>query len=666
MRRPVARGTVRLAILVAWLATSLLPGVAPPARGADYTMQTGATYEVEPGRERVAVSVRVRFRNTTPNPDGEFSVFEVIDLALQPGATNVAARDSRGALRVTQTERSGYVQASVRPRRAVRYRNEREFILTYRIPDGAAPGTRIRASLVAFPAWSFGTSGSVTVVVPGSYEVSVAGDDLAAERTAAGWELDSGPIDDPARWLAQVVAAGEASHEVASRAVPLEGGTVDLQVRAWADDAAWGARTLRMAAGALPLIQAAIGIPYPGGGPVVIEETVSATSDLPGEPASEGTRLLAGYDQPPFTLLHQLGHLWLAPDLAADRWITEGFASWAAARAAPEVTVDGIEPPYDPERRRASLADDRFPLVSWGAGEASPAQDAFAYAASWAVAEEVEAIVGADALRLAWSRVAAGIGPYAPLSEDGVGRPPPATRLPVDSRALLDHLEAVGDSRVAETFERWVFDDETAALLDDRAAAREAYDELLAAASGWGAPEPVVVDLAAWRFDGAQQRIAETLDWLADRDSLAASAAEAGLTLPQRLRDRYRTGGGSADARTELEAEQAVVDAYRAALVASADERGILERIGMLGGPEPDTLLRDANGLFAEGDLRGAADAVDEARLALDQAGTQGVVRVGAAVILIGVLATLAWALARRSRPRPLGERPGTDYTAAP
>lgn len=663
-----ARGkaAARLGIAMLSLLVSLLPGVAPPVRGAEYTMKTSATYTVEPQRERVAVSVRVRFRNTTPNPSRQFSVFEVIDVALQPGATDITARDGRGTLRVTRTEQDGYVQASVRPRRPVRFRDRATFTLSYRIPDGAAPGTRVRPSLVAFPAWSFGTSGSVTVSVPGSYEVSVAGDQLAAERTAAGWTLDSGPIENPSRWVAQVVAAGQASHDVATRAVPLAGGTVDLQVRAWVDDEAWGDRTLRLAADALPLVEAAMGLPYPGVGPLVIEESVGASPDLPGEAPAEGTRLLAGYDQPPFTLVHQLGHLWLGPDLVADRWITEGFASWAAARAAPEVGARGIELPFDPERRRQELADDRFPLVSWGVGEATEAQDAFAYAASWAVAQDLADVAGADALRLAWSRIAAGISPYAPVNEDGAGQPPSPTRPPLDSRALLDHLEAVTDADVAAPLAEWVFDDATVALLEERAAAREAHARLLQAAAGWGAPEPVVVDLAAWRFDSAEERISETLEWLADRDRLAADAAEAGLTLPQRLRDRYRTSGGSSDARVELEAERAVVDAYRDALAASAAERGHLERIGLLGGPEPDALLRDANALFAEGDLRGAADAVDEAALRLEHAGTEGLVRIGAAVVVIVALVVLAWALLRRSRTRPLGERAGTDYTAAP
>jgi hypothetical protein len=448
--------------------------------------------------------------------------------------------------------------------------------------------------------------------------------------------------------------------------VPLEGATVDLQVRAWADDAAWGDRTVRLAVGALPRIEAQLGLAYAGTGPLVIEESVSGSAGLPGEPATDGTRILAGYDQPPFTLLHQLGHLWLGPELVADRWITEGFASWAAARVAPEIGPGGVEPPYDPDRRRGSLADDRFPLVSWGAGEATAGQDAFAYAASWAVVEELEEVAGADALRLAWRRIAAGIGPYAPVDEDGAGVAPSPNRPPVDSRALLDHLEAVQDASVARVFERWVFDEGTAALLEARAAARDAYLGLLDAAAGWGAPDPVVVDLAAWRFDAAEQRIAETRDWLAGRDRLASAAAQAGLSLPQRLRDRYRTSGGSADAREELEAEQAIVDAYRATLEAAAEERGVLERIGLLGGPEPDALLREANAFFAEGDLRGAADAIHDARLQLEHAGTGGLVRIVAAVVVIAALAFLAWAVLRRGRGRPLGERPGSDYTAAP
>lgn len=668
MRPPGRRRPGLVLLLLAALVLPALAGMPSPARAAEYTMETRATYAVQPEDRRVSVSVHVIFENTTPNPSGEFSVFEVIDLAIQPGATNVRARDSRGELTVTETERDGYIQASVRPRREVRFEQRSGFTLSYRIPDGAAPGTRVRPSLVAFPVWSFGTAGEVIVNVPGSYEVSVAGDALTAERTAGGWQLESGEIDDPAAWVSQVIAAGEAGLATSARAVPLESGTVDLQVRAWADDEAWGERTLRLVADALPRLEAALGLPYPGGGPLVIEESAGASADLPSEPSADGTRLLAGYDQPAFMLLHQLGHVWLASDLVADRWIAEGFASRAAALVAGELG-DGAdaEPPYDPAQRRRSLVDDAFPLVSWGAGEATTTQDAFAYAASWAVADEIAAAVGEDALLVAWARIAAGTSPYAPVADGDAADPIPSPALqPVDSRALLDHLEAVSGADLARLFERWVLDDGTAALLAARTAAREDHERLLTAAAGWGAPEPVLVDLEAWRFDEAGVRIGETLDWLADRDRLVAAAEAAGLALPQRLRDRYRTGGGSDEARAELDAELAVVTAYQATLERAASERGVLERIGLVGGPEPDELLASANALFAEGDLRAAADTVDQARSRLEHAATEGLVRLGAAVALLAGLLIGAWTVLRRNRLRPPSERSGTDYTAAP
>lgn len=663
MRR-LARPGAAAALALVGLLAAMLPGLADPARAAEYTMSTVATYQVQPAQEGVAVSVRVTFENTTPDPAGEFSVFNVIDLPIQPGATDLAARDSDGSLTVTPTDRGEYIQASVRPREAVRYGEEVTFSVTYRIPDGAAPSVRVRSSLVSFPVWSFGTSGEVTVTVPGSFEVSIDGDEMTAERAARGWVLQSGEIADPGSWLVQLLAVGEASQQSANRAVPLSAGTVDLQVRAWADDPEWGERTLELVGAALPLLEARLGIPYPGVGPLVIEESVATSPDLGGEPAVDGTRLQAGFDQPAFTLLHQLGHVWLGDELVAQRWITEGFASWAAAGVAAELELD---PPYDPAARREELAAEAFPLVSWGAGESSAEQDAFAYAASWAVAEEIATALGEERLRLAWQRIAAGLSPYAPVTEEPPSVDQPvANRPPVDARSLLDHVEAVSGQDLADLFAEWVFDGAAAAQLPERAEARQAFLELLAAAGDWGAPEPVTVDLAAWRFESAVERIAETIDWLADRDALLAAAERAGLSVPQRLRDRYRTTGGSGDARAELDAEAALVDAYQAALDRNVTERGLVERIGLLGGPEPSVQLAEANRLFAEGDLRGAADAIDEASARLERAVTEGLVRIVAAAALAVALAVLAVALLRRQGRGRVGAAPDSDYTAAP
>jgi len=230
-----------------------------------------------------------------------------------------------------------------------------------------------------------------------------------------------------------------------------------------------------------------------------------------------------------------------------------------------------------------------------------------------------------------------------------------------DSRQLLDQLEAVSSADVAAIFSESVLDADSAALLPARADARKALQGLLAAAGTWGAPEPVTTDLAAWRFDAAGQRISAALTWLAARDRLMADAEQLGLTVPQRLRDRYRTTGGGADAETELDAERAVVDAYASVIEKSNAGRSILERIGLIGGPEPATLLSDANRLFSEGELRGAAESIEAARLRLDHAETDGIVRLAAAGLLLVVALVVAIRLAGRRRSRH-----GTGYTAAP
>lgn len=649
------RGPARAwpAALLAAAAIAVTLSAPSPARAAEYTMTTAATYRADPTGRVVEVSIQVEFENTTPDPEGRFSVFEVIDLAVQDGAAEVTARDAAGSLNVSVGDRDGHTLVSVRPRTGVRYGQEMAFTVAYRLPDGASPQVRVRPAVIAFPVWSFGTSGRVQVNLPDDYEVTVSGDDLTAEREGSSWLLSSGPVDDPASWQAQLSAVGPATYTTFSRAVPLSSGTVDLQVRSWADDEAWGERTLELVAGALPRLEELIGLPYPDVGPLVVVETVSAPEDELSEPSSEGTRLLAGYDQPAFTLLHQTAHVWISDRLAAQRWIREGFASWAAERLAPALDVDL---PYDPAERRAQLDDDAFPLVSWGAGAASPEQEAYAYAAAWEAARRIGSAVGEEALREAWRRVEAGIGPY-DVAEPAPGADRPAA---VDARGLLDQLGTVSDADLATIFAELVFDPDAAADLGQRERARTAYAALLEAAGEWGAPEPVRADMTAWRFERAEERMREARAWLADRDRLLADAQRVGLTVPDRLRDRYLTSGGASDARAELDAQAAVVASYDEALARSTAERGLLERLGLLGGPDPADLLSQANALFAEGELREAAQRIEATRARLDGAATDGAVRLAAGGLALLVLPVMGIRLLGRRRGRSV-----TDYTAA-
>jgi hypothetical protein len=654
MRRPA------VALLCAALLVALAPaGPAPPgaghlARAAEYTLVTTARYDVQPEDRRIVVAVDVTFKNTTPDPSGQFSVFNVVDLAIHTGAASVAASDSRGALRISVATRNGVNVASVSPRTPVRYNQTMIFTLTYVLLDAASPDIRIRPSAIVFPAWSFGTSGAVAIVLPADYDVRVDGDDLTATRDASAVRLESGPVADPTTWLARVTAVRPSSYTTLSAGVALASGTVDLQVRAWTDDEAWGEATMALLTRALPLLEEGIGLDYPRVGPLVVVESVPDLVGELSEPVAEAGEIAVGFNQSPFTTLHQVAHVWISEQLVGDRWIREGFASQAAAAPAAELEV---ALPYDPAARSTELVEAAFPLISWGAGAATAEQDAFGYAASWALAERLAAAVGADALRLAWGRIAAGVSAYEPVAEEAPaisGRP----ITPVDSRRLLDQLEAVSGQDLTAEFAARVFDEAAAAELAKRAAARQAYADLLIAAGDWGAPDPVLADLAAWRFDEAQAAIAEATAWLAARDELSAAIDAAGLATPDRLRDRYRVSGGGPDAQDELDAEAALVAGYTDVRAQIARRPSIVQQVGLLGGEEPSARLAEASALFAEGDLRGAAEEVDAARARLAGAFADGAVRLGSAGAVLVVLLVLAIVVARRRRARGYTARP--------
>ena len=149
---PAVRAAASVAAAFTLLVAGLLPAlplIRPGvARAAEYSMKTKATYEIAPGEGTVRVTVDVTFKNTTPNPPGQFSVFPTIDLAVHDGARNVRAEDTRGRrLRTTVQERDGVNVASVQPRPPVRYRDVRRFALSYTLADGASSDIRIRPSL---------------------------------------------------------------------------------------------------------------------------------------------------------------------------------------------------------------------------------------------------------------------------------------------------------------------------------------------------------------------------------------------------------------------------------------------------------------------------------------------------------------------------------------
>ena len=633
---------VRLTLAAAMIAVGLLPLGHSPARAADYTLETDATYDVRPDDGRIDVTVDLTFTNTTPDPEGRFSVFEELRLAIHDEAADVSASDEEGDLDVAVAVENEVNVATVTLRDELRYEDSVDIEVTYSLPDSSDPQLRVRPSVVVFPAWGFGTASEVRVSIPTGYEVRVDGDPLTDEDGT----LVSGPIEDPSRWLALVTASRTPDLTSFDATIPLDGGTADLSVRAFADDEAWGRSTLDLISRALPLLEAEIGLPYPRVGQLVLVETVSADASGFAEGAPGGTELAIAFDQPPFTAIHQVSHVWLSPELIEARWLREGLASAVAANVAAELEV---ELPYDPAAQAEERAEAGFRLDAWPE-DADVDAEAYGYAASWAFVEALEEAVGADALRTVLARVARGIGPYqsADVAPDPATDPNAGAPTPLTTRTFLDQLETVSGTSLTDVFAERVLSEEDAALLPDREAARAAFDELIAAAGSWGAPDPVRASLGAWQFADAQALIDEAAAWLERRDALLEEMQAVGLSAPDRLHQAYRSYGGGPEAIAELDAEGAVVEAYTSTAADVNGERSFLERIGMIGGQDPADQLSIANGRFAEGDLRGSMEAITEAQRIQASAETGGIVRIASAALVALLVLALAVLLVRR------------------
>jgi hypothetical protein len=667
MRGPMRMRHLRLGLAVGLLgATLLVPGT---AAAAEYTMVTRAGYEVVIDEApRVTVTVDINFVNRFKPPTGQVSVFRTIRVGIHDHAAAVTARDASGALKVTTAVTGGVNVATITPRSPIMYNKSAALTLAYELRDGDDPAIRVGPHLVSFPAWGFGTASDVRVELPSDYEVRVDGDDLEASVEKDTTVLTSGPISDPKHWLAHVGATREPAYETLQQAVPLSGGTADLQVRHWVDDPEWGQATLDLVVDALPLLEEAFGIPYPAQGPLVITESVSG-----GGPDGEAMNgeILVGFAEPPFTALHQVAHLWAGDAMGGDRWILEGLASWAAGRVSTELE---LALPYDPAAVAGDLADDAFPLSEWTDEDRSPQAERWAYASAWSLTNRVAEQADIDNFQAALLRMAAGLDGYVPLDEDALGLP--VDPVPISSRAYLDHLDAVTDATVVETLAGPVLGDAAAAELEARSSARAAHDALLEVAGDWGDPDPVRAALVEWRFDEAQTATADAGEWLIGRDALLAEIGAAGLTAPVRLRDAYRVHGGGLESWAEIDAERAVVDAYVdvEAALSQADPVG---RVGLLIGPSPEERLATAASAFAAGDLRVSADELTSLGQDLATATAGGLARMLGLGVAIGAGVLLAtYALRRRgpgkgletgkSTKRGAGTETGTVYTPEP
>ena len=681
--RQLARIAGLAGALALALSIGIMPALAPaPVAAArpDLTLVGHATYDVLPEEGRVAVSVRPRATNHLRDTVTRRFFFRTAFLTVLPGTSHFRISGGNGNPKVSVAQRrADYTNLRVDFGANLAAGRSTTLTLTFDLDDtGGAPErpVRITPSIVSFNAWAFATpdtpGATVALQVPAGYNVAIGRGPLDGPTTTKSGEQSwaSGPIDQPLEFVTDVVADRLGTLVETLREVTLTNDPAAIIVRSWPDDTAWSDRVLGLLERALPLLEDEIGVPWPIDGPLILEESLTRGTDgYAGLFDPAAPRIEVSYAASDLMILHELAHAWFNGGLVADRWAAEAFASYYADIVA--VRLGLAATPLDPVDPAAAVA---IPLNAWGEAE-PPEAEAYAYAASLELARAIADRIGAENLRRTWSLIAAGIAAYPPdpgvdpLSDPGGAEQAPG---PPDWRALLDTLEEQSGQLLDDLWRTWVARPEDLLALDARGPAREAYGRTLQAAQPWRLPPSIREAMRAWQFEVAGELSTEAEAVLVQRGALEASAAAAGVTLPDRLRQAFEGTGGLDAAAAEAEFEQAIVDAIASAAAArpTTTDPGeqIMIFIGLIA-TDPEGRLALARTSMTVGDIETAYVAALAAEAAWIDAVDLGRTRLVSTVLLTFALLLLA-SLVRQRRRRVLADagakaaRPGDTSTA--
>lgn len=665
-----------LAALV--LAGSASLSAPAPTRAAvpSLGLVTAATYEVLPDQGRIAVSLAITATNHLRDTVTRSFFFDRATLAVHGEAANLTITAAGTSPTIRVASRSGG-QAILDIRFGTRLRSGKSMTLQVGfdlVDPGGAPDRpfRISPSLVLFRAWAFGTpetpGSSTTVILPADYAVRIGGGPLIgpavvpADPTEPGsvarQSFASGTLETPLAFVADVAADRPGGYIEGQRSASLGDVTARVVFRSWPDDPAWRERVSDLVLGALPAFHAATGIPWRLGGPLVVTETLPS-GDVRGAALDVATRELSvGYAADDATIVRALARAWFNGSLVGDRWIAEGFGDLAAESVAADLGVALVLPELTRELRDSLIA-----LNDWGPpGSVTAEQEAYAAAAARAIARDIAARAGPEAMAGVWRAAAEGLEVYpepGPAPGGTSGEPAsiaaPATTGPPDWRTFLDLLEETSGQSFEDLWRQYVVRSSDTPALRERRAAQAAYATVLGAADGWRIGDDIRTALRTWRFDEAIAIADDTLAVLARRDEVKAAIAARGLESPASFRLAFEGPDGLRAAAAEAAAIMATLGVLDAAAASRPADPDLVVRLGLaLEDPEAD--LTAARAAFVAGDLDAAITAADAARHTWTVAHDLGLERLLRLVIGLLALAALVAigvvAVQRRRRGR--------------
>jgi hypothetical protein len=661
LRRQLAVAVLALAaVLVALPVGAVVPGSplsAPDVAAASgLTVTADARYLVDPAKRRVFVAVGLSATNHRKDTKTRRFFYDRTYLAVQPGTSGfrISSSGARPTVRVQKRTKT-YTLLRIDFGKRLPAGATRKLNLSFDLVDpGGAPTrtTRIGTSLVSFGAWGFGSEGTsggtVTVTFPAGFSVDVQAAGLSGptKDSAGNTVFHTGRLANPLKFFAYFVADRPGAFKETTFQVPIADRSIPVTLRAWPDDPAWAKRVTGLLKRGLPALAKDIGLPWTVDQPLIVEESLSrSASGFAGRFDPPAGRIEIAYYATPFVVLHEAAHAWFDGGLLADRWASEGFASWYALRAA---TAIG-EKKVTGDKLTADLEKVRVALNAWGApGEADPQVEEAEYAASLKLAALLAERATPEGLTAVWQAIHERRAAYQPSGPQAALETADAAP---DWRGLLDLFEERTGAAYDDLWGAWVTRPGEEDLLAARAETRASYRAVIDRAGTWRLPRIVRDSLRVWQYEQADELLVGANRALDRRDEVRAAAKAAGLATPDTMRLVFEGPAGFAGVSAEADAELAAIATYQSAAATKPVSESALQAIG-LWNSTPDASLDQAAEAFATGDLRGTVAAAAFARTTWETSGDIGRNRVLAVTASVAAVLLALWLLFRWLRDR--------------
>ena len=648
-------------------AVSVAPAGAARAAGDELETRTVSAYTVAAdGSVHVTIAAHIVNRDPTTERrnSGRVFFYTTAGFAIHDAASNLVARSGGNRLTVEPRDRDEPLRlVAVRFDRDLYYSESIDLTLEYDLSAVRAAQLLVGPQYAFVPAIGQGSRSLVRISAPADRQLTIASANCArtadqpvvyacgASTTAADYQAggrcaftltaprwDCAFTEQDLTVIPFEVSGRSLTRATRTRNVALGSGALEVRVQYFAGDEAWAARVEDLARQSLPLLEEANGFPYSG--PRVVEIVESGYRDTNGYEglanSRGGIRLTPVVDDQ--TVLHELAHLWSG--VFASRWLAEGMADYTATLVARRLGIS-VEPVREPLPSAPRLEE-------WG-----PLRSQIAVSKSERDREEAGYARSLRFVELLAGRLGPGALGTANAALDREDQRATA-------RTYLDLLEEQTRQPLAPLFGEWALTEADAALLPARAETRGALAALRGRAASVGLAVPADVDAAVrdWSFARAGQLIGTAASALDAYERTLMEARAAGLELGPGGQTAFARS--AADGAAAVEQQAAAVSALSAAIIRLREARSPMMRLGLLG---TDLSDQEAAGRAA----LAAGDAVDAAARAaiithrLDTAGRDGMLRAGASVAAVGLLAVAVLWRTRRGTRRLLAvqaERP--------